>query len=275
MAPTSTIEQGTIAESIEQDYHKMFSDTTGIGLDLTACTQGSLSNRTAATFMESNTSVETEGTDVKPPLSPAFNTKDDPFLLLAKRVGSELLRKDMTQKWTNVCHSLHTLYLEFLAADRVSCPEKDFETACFLSQSLTGTFRAGKGWVSVYFGMTISNDRKVDNKFNFPLTAYLREPASVSDPTYQYLEAELKLTHEEIDDKALGKDHAQLNGLPKNLQECVNKVNSDWKVCSGNHTYSTGQGNAAWLVTVYDKGWNGTIYRVYGLIRDTSLFTTG
>jgi hypothetical protein len=59
MAPTSTIEQRTIAKSIEQDYHEMFSDTTGIGLDLTACRQGSLSNRTAATFTETDTSVET------------------------------------------------------------------------------------------------------------------------------------------------------------------------------------------------------------------------
>jgi hypothetical protein len=251
----------------------MFSGTTGLNLDPTRSSQGSLSNRAATTFTDDGNSAKTEGTDIKPPLSPVFNAKDDPFLLLAKRVGSELLRKDMAQKWTNVCLSLHTLYLEYLAADRVSCPEKEFETACFLSQSLKGTFRAGKGWVSVYFGMTISNDRKVENKFNFPLTAYLNEPVSVHDTAA--LKTELKLTHEAIDVKALGKDHAQLDGLSKNLQECVNKVNSDWKVCSGIHTYSTGQGTAAWLVTVYDKGWNGTIYKFYGLIRDTSLFTMG
>jgi hypothetical protein len=206
-------------------------------------------------------------------LSPAFNAKDDPFLLLAKRVGSELLRKDMTQKWTNVCHSLHARYLKYRATDPVLLKEEKFETACFLSQSLKGTFRAGKGWISVYFGMTVSNDRKIENKFNFPLTAYLNEPVSVHDTAA--LKTERKLTHKEIDDKALGKDHAQLDGLPKNLQECVDKVNSDWKVSSGNHTYSTGQGNAAWLVTVYDKDWNGTLYRFYGLIRPTSVSTTG
>jgi hypothetical protein len=167
----------------------------------------------------STASYKTEGTDIKPPSSPAYNAKDDPFLLLAKRVGSELLGKGMAQKWINVCLSLHDQYLEHRATDPALLKEEKFENACFLNQSLKGTFRAGKGWASVYFGMTISNDREVEFRHNFPLTIYLREPASVSDPTYQYLEAELKLTHEEIDDKALGKDHAQLNGLPKNLQE--------------------------------------------------------